>query len=174
MMTELAPDLAPGCFGSAIACVPDNAECRSYPFASLCEPQSRETRAKPFERLGIAPKPEKPRVVRPRPERGAAMMGLPKKVEELLARIDRAGIKVTEALARGENPFTATPAFLRVTCHLLLRIPAGISRDDLRMALMTKLNWTHGTAAAHAVQAAQALVALGAAVEINGKLMLKR
>jgi len=50
---------------------------------------------------------------------------------------------------------------------------AGIDRATLKTAFMRKLEWSEGTAAAHATQAFQALTALGAAIEQNGRLTLR-
>jgi len=168
--------LAPGCYGSPMSYGDDIQECRSCPFAESCKPESERRRNLLREKLGVEFRGTRPK--RPKPERepGAALTtGLPVKVEALLRRIEKAGIKVTEKLAKGENPFPENSiGFLRVTCHLLLHLETGLTREQLRMALMKKLNWTQGTAAAHAIQACQVLTALGAAVELNGRIMLKR
>lgn len=171
--------LRPGCFGFALSYRAESAECISCPFAAHCARVSAEQLARRRNELGI--KPKEPRAVRPaRPQApteahatGVLTEGLPKKVEELIDRIERAGISVTAALSRRENPFTTSPAFLRVTCHLLLHLQAGIDRATLKTAFVRKLGWSEGTAAAHATQAFQALTALGAATEQNGRLTLR-
>ncbi len=175
----LTSALRPGCFGYALSFREDAAECISCPFAAECQAVGAAQLLRRREELGIKEKPTKPKVVRqPKPPAqihatGVLTEGLPKKVEELLGRIERAGISVTAALARGENPFTTSPAFLRVTCHLLLHMRAGIDRTTLKTAFVRKLGWSEGTAAAHATQAFQALTALGAAAESNGRLTLR-
>jgi hypothetical protein len=150
------------------------------PFAESCASTGAEQLARVRAELGVVVKEKKPKVMRAPREvpadmhaTGVLTEGLPKKVEELLQRIERAGISVTAALARRENPFTKDPKFLRVTCHLLLLLPAGIDRKTLMSAFVKKLEWSEGTAAAHATQAFQALTALGAATEQNGRLILK-
>ncbi|MCP1540015.1 hypothetical protein [Methylorubrum extorquens] len=172
--------LRPGCYGFALSFRAEAPECIACPFAADCEQAGAEQLARRRAELGIVVKEKKPKVMRaPRvaPADGHATAvltdGLPKKVEELLTRIERAGIRVTEALAKRENPFTASPQFLRVTCHLLLNMQAGIDRKTLKVAFEKKLGWSEGTAAAHATQAFQALTALGAATEQNGRLVLK-
>jgi hypothetical protein len=175
----LTLDLRPGCFGFALAYRAEAAECISCPFSAECAQISAEQLARRRAELGITPK--EPRAQRPpRPRApveahatGVLTEGLPKKVEELIGRIERAGISVTAALARRENPFPSSPAFLRVTCHLLLHMAAGIDRATLKIAFVRKLGWSEGTAAAHATQAFQALTALGAATEQNGRLTLR-
>lgn len=152
----------------------------SCPFSEGCAKVGAEQLIRRRAELGIVAKAPRPKVVRtprvvtePQMAAGVLTEGLPKKVEELLVRIERAGIRVTEALNKRENPFTTTPAFLRVTCHLLLHLRGGIDRKTLMQAFVKKLGWSEGTAAAHATQAFQALTALGAAAEQNGRLTLK-
>jgi hypothetical protein len=174
----LTSALRPGCFGYALSHREDAAECISCPFSEECARIGAEQLARRRAELGIVAKPRAKVVRQPKPPAevhatGVLTEGLPKKVEELLARIERAGISVTAALARGENPFTTSPAFLRVTCHLLLHMRAGIDRTTLKTAFVRKLGWSEGTAAAHATQAFQALTALGAAAESNGRLTLR-
>lgn len=175
----LTCDMRPGCFGFALSFREEAAECISCPFATECAKLGAEQLARRREELGIKVKPAKPKVVRqpaaPVEAHATGFLtdGLPKKVEELLGRIERAGISVTAALSRGENPFTKDPAFLRVTCHLLLNMRAGVDRATLKLAFTRKLGWSEGTAAAHATQAFQALIALGAASENNGRLTLR-
>lgn len=174
----LTSSLQPGCFGYALAYRAEAAECNSCPFATQCAEIAAAQLARRRAELGIVVR-EKPKVQRPQRAAtevhatGVLTEGLPKKVEELLARIERAGISVTTALSKGENPFTTSPAFLRVTCHLLLNMRAGIDRATLKTAFVRKLGWSEGTAAAHATQAFQALTALGAAIESNGRLTLR-
>ena len=172
-------DLRPGCFGFALAYRDDAAECLSCPFSGECAAVSAAQLARRRAELGIKPKEivkQAPRPVAPVEAHATAVLteGLPKKVEELLQRLDRDGIRVTEALARRENPFTSSPAFLRVACHLLLNLSTGFDRKTLKLALTKKLGWSEGTAAAHATQAFQALSALGAATEENGRLILRK
>lgn len=176
-MTEHNPDFAPGCFGLGMVYQPGGKECVRCPFQSQCAPLAEQNLVLVREKLGIKPKPgavNRPRPATPTPHPTGFTPTLPKKVIELLGRIERAGIKVTEALRRGENPFTDKPAFMRITCHLLLRLSGNqIRMDLLQTALESKLEWSPGTAAAHALQAAQALEALGVATRSNGVLRLK-
>ncbi|SER28827.1 hypothetical protein SAMN05216548_114111 [Faunimonas pinastri] len=171
---------APGCYGSALTFKAEAAECKTCVFAANCGPLSAANMAYVRAKLGIverktktAMRAERPKKLDPAPAIQLTS-NLPKKVEELLARFERAGIKVTERLSAGENPFEKTPVFMRVACHLLLRLPSGFDRNMLRQALQSKLGWSSATAASHAIQACQALVALGAAEEMNGRLTLKR
>lgn len=164
------PD-APGCFGSALTFNPDASECRFCIFAIECEPLSTARRTALRAKHGIV---DRPRTAKKSSVGASLDSELPKKVAALKATIDRAGIRVVEALAAGINPFERKPAFLRLTCHLLLRLPDGFNRTILRTALTSKLNWTEGTAAAHATQAFQVLGAFGVTEEIDGKLRLRR
>ena len=162
---------APGCYGSALTYDMGSAECSQCMFAGQCGPKSAERMKYLREKLNLPMAREKPKPVLA-PVARPTEMTLPKKVEALLDRLERAGIRVTEALAKRENP-QGMPAFLRVACHLLLHLKDGIDTPTLAMALAKKLDWQPGTAAAHAIQARQALIALGAAEEHNGRLRLK-
>jgi hypothetical protein len=174
------PD-APGCYGSALTFKADASECRTCQFAGACGPLSQERLASLRARLGIV-EPTRRTFKAPVAKLAETTPGptltsdLPKKVEAELQRIERNGIIITTALKEGRNPFEAKrkPAFLFLTCHLLLGLKRGITRAELRHALQRKLNWTEGTAAAHATQAAQVLVAAGAAYDVDGILTLKR
>lgn len=155
---------APGCFASALTYKPEAPECQTCAFAAACGPRSQQKLADLRVKFGIVA-PEK----KPVADKGFT---IPVKTAALLARIDRLGVNVAEALAEGLNPFgKAAPPFLALTCHLLLRMPHGLTRRELELALETKLDWTRETAAAHALQAVQALVALGAVDEIEGRVL---
>jgi len=165
---------APGCFGSALTFSDTAPECRSCIFATQCQPLSESRRVALRAKFGIVER--KHRVTKPQAppvDDNLLSSTLPKKVAEIVQRLDKLGFRVLPALLRGENPFTTKPAFLRVTCHLLLHMPQGIDRHMLRHAFAKKLNWSEGTAAAHATQAFQILGALGATQEINGRLTIR-
>jgi hypothetical protein len=123
--------------------------------------------------LGVAEPPAPPPVDNPILTNNAvhptAMVApIPKKVMELVEKLDRAGIKVTEAIANGKNPFSDKQKFLKIACFFLLRFQGGVKREALELALMTGMDWSKGTAAAHALQASQLFQALGVATEMNG------
>lgn len=175
MMTD--ERMAPGCFGSALTFKADAVECTTCPFNALCAPKSAERLATLRTKLGIEVQP--PREKQPK-SKGVASpvdptMTIPKKVKDLLERIDRAGIDVTKSLRTGQNPFVKTPAFMKIASHILLLRPrnVGVSRDELVYAFMAKLNWNRGTAVAHAAQATQAFVALDVVTDTNGRITLK-
>jgi len=120
------------------------------------------------------PKPYKPLVESPNPVKHPTELAVPKKVEDLLGRIERRNIYVRDTLLRGVNPFASgKPQFLFVACELLLRSKTGVTKEILTEALIRKLHWTRESAAAHALQATQALRALGATIEENGRTKLK-
>lgn len=171
-MTVIDLSLAPGCFGLGMVYRDSAKECISCPFQAQCAPLAATRLTAVRTELGIV---ERKKVSRPKPVETApagALTDYPKKVIELMERIDRAGIKVTEMLAARQNPFRSSPVFMRVTCHLLLGL-GSIRRDVLQRALMSKLEWSEGTATAHAMQASQLLQALGAATEANGIITLR-
>lgn len=165
----------PGCFGSAICFQAESPECRSCLFKAACEPAAELRASQLRAEFGITKPKRITKPPAPRVEPGFEGERIhPKKVDELLRRIELMGVRVYESLSKGENPFATRPLFLRLTCHLLLRRPGGVTRAELMRGLAVKLNWTEGTAGAHATQAFQALKALGAAHEVNGYLMLKK
>ncbi len=166
---------APGCFGSALCFQAGSPECSSCPFQGACQPAAQRRTQELRTLLGLALKePRLKKPIMPPVAPDAAQRTLPKKVEELLGRIERAGIRVTDSLNAGLNPFAKGPTFLKMACHLLLRMPEGFTRQQLQQGLMTKLAWTQATANAHATQACQLLIAVGAAKLINGKLVRKQ
>ena len=178
-MDDLEISGAPGCFGIGLLYKTDSNECAACPFGQMCQPRAEAQLALLRGELGIViPAVKKPAIVKgatPTVSPTPFSTGLPKKVAELLQRIDKAGIKVTEALAEGRNPFTSKPHFMRVTCHLLLKLgERGLPRDLLCTCFMEKLQWSKGTADAHVIQAVQTLKALGAANEIDGTLRLRK
>lgn len=174
-------DKAPGCFGMGLIFRSDARECQSCPFAGSCGPIAAQALIELRAELGVHIKLPKPKAVVKAAEPVRAPVpaeiltsDMPKKVEALLQAISTAGIRVTEALRKGTNPFIKSPAFMKVACHLLLRVPNGFSRSALESAFMTHFHWNAGTAAAHALQSFQALTALGAADECNGILKLRK
>lgn len=173
-----APLGSPGCFGRAMSYRAGTPECDSCPFRELCEPQSVQRTSALRASLGIVAKTTgtpKVKARAPKAEPAAAMgMSLPRKVVDLIGRFERTGIRVTETLAAGKNPFVETPAFMRVVCHILLSKPQGVSRRYLTAALMHRFGWRENTATPHATQAVQALCALGAATESDGIVALRR
>ena len=162
-------ELAPGCFAVPLIYKATAKECAECIFGSQCGPKAAARLAVLHEHYGI-----KPKVASDRASPAKTESGLPTKVEELVAKIQGTGIDIGRLLREKHNPFKTKPAFLKLACHLLLAIPAGISRENLRYSFQSKLNWTEGTAAAHVLQTVQALVALGAAEEFNGRLIIKR
>lgn len=172
-------DLRPGCFGGALTHQPDDSACKDCEFAAGCAPASAEslTRLRAALHITVETKTPARKASRtPAPERGdsAALVGeLPLKVRQLVERIERKGVKVGDSLRAGINPFD-TPVFLKVAAHLLLKLPGGFDRNTLRAALMHKFGWAEQTTASHVGQIFHLLPALGAAVEMNGRLLLKK
>jgi hypothetical protein len=177
---ELDVSLAPGCYGMSMCFREETAECSTCPFASSCGPLAAAQLAMLRAELGVVI-PERKTAPKPRPATPgvpAAVMeltnGLPKKVAAWITYLEREGIKVTEALAKGENPFKGKrPAFMAIACHLLLKLPQGVSRDLLNQCFREKLSWSAETTAAHVTQARQILIAIGAVDEVDGMIKLR-
>lgn len=173
-MTDLDLNLAPGCFGSALTYIEGSVECGSCLFAARCKPLHDANLATLRARLKLPASPQRKRVERKEePAATLAPAPLPSQVEEMIGRIERAGIKVTEALAAGRNPFDSRFSSLRVACHLLLNM-RSVGRETLVMALEKKLHMGRVSATSRAKHLVQLLVAVGAATETNNKLTLKR
>lgn len=175
----VSPDIshAPGCFGSALMYRPVSNECGTCMFREACAPISAERLARIRAKYDIRPRKVAQTAPIPAlPPGTEAFVANPKKVEELMGRLERAGISITDKLAKGINPFAELkrPVFLNIACHLLLRLTSGLHRDTLRTAYEQKLGWSKATAAAHALQVFQLLVALDAATDTNGTLQLRR
>jgi hypothetical protein len=173
---ELNLSLAPGCYGMSMCYREGTAECGTCPFAASCKPLAEQQLAMLRAELGVvAPKRktvEKHEVVA-KPVM-AYTNGLPKKVAAWIEYIEREGIKVTEALTKGENPFRGKrPPFLAIACHLLLKLPNGVSRDLLTQCFQEKLSWSPETTTAHVTQVRQILAALGAVDEVDGLMRLR-
>jgi hypothetical protein len=179
-MTEIDVKLAPGCFGGALLYRASASECSTCVFASRCAPLSATRLAGVRAKLGIKlPKSgtRQGQVTSPVKKEAGTGMALPQKVQELMERVERAGIKITEALRAGKNPFAGNDAFklLRVTCAvLLIRQTSGIERSTLQAQMAKAFNWKDGTASAQMGQTIQLLEAVGAITNVNGILMLKR
>lgn len=166
--------LAPGCFGLAMTYRATARECAVCPFANACAPLAESNLIALRAELGIVTPPsaaDRKGVARDKD----ATPTLPKKVAAHIERLNRVGIKVAEALASGENPFSVNqrPAFLRIACHLLLKLKQGVSRDLLIQCFMQRLQHAPETAAAHAKQTVQILEAIGVARERDGLLQLR-
>lgn len=169
----------PGCFGSALTFEEGAPECVSCPFAEGCAPLSRASLARIHEKFGIKPKkaarkaPEEPK--EPQVRRSVFSDRLPKKVVEWLERLERKGVRITEALRQGHNPFLEKPVPFRIACHLLLKLKGeGLEPPMLVQALQMKLAYTPDGADATARLVLQVLEAIGATVEVNGKIMIRR
>ncbi|CAO3459965.1 hypothetical protein [Azospirillum argentinense] len=184
-MTDLPdPSLAPGCHGQALTFDTDAPECQGCPFQAGCHAASAANlQAFQVERTIIQPG-EAPRLLRQRAARKTAAPAapapaatltpsLPVKVRELVARVNASGLQVGASLRAGVNPFDK-PAWLRVASHLLLRVETGFDRKTLSLALQKTLAWEKATADSYAGQAFHLFPALGAAREVNGRLIIAR
>lgn len=180
-MTDI-PKFSPGCFGSALAFKRDDVACRSCKFAELCEPAHLEAQRVLRERYGIQTTQE---VIREKNERAAeekaarrqaldpAALTLPKKVQDLILRIDRGNYDIVGKLQRGENPFGKAIPYMAVICHLLLRVREPFGRDYVAAAFARKFEWAPGTADAHARMAIKVLEHVGAIDHTDGQIRIR-
>lgn len=177
-MTQIDVTMAPGCYGMSMLYSEGSAECSTCPFATTCKPLGEQQLAMLRAELGIVVPVRKTVAVQPKPEIPQRILeltnGLPKKVAAWVYYIEKSGIKVTESLAQGRNPFQGKrPDFLNIACLLLLKCPQGVPRETMRYAFMSKLSWTPETATSHVTQTKQILGALGAADDLDGLLKMR-
>lgn len=174
-MHEIDVSMAPGCYGIGLLYREASSECRTCPFAAQCGPTAAQQLHRLRAELGITGSQLKAKLPKQQVEIGSTALVeiVPKKVQELLDRFEYHGIRITESLAKRENPFKQSPFFMKVACHMLLKSPHGFSKSFLKMAFMQKLNHTEGTAASHVSQVFQIMKAVGACEEVNGMLKLK-
>jgi hypothetical protein len=177
------PQLSPGCFGSAVAFKKDDTVCRGCKFAQLCEPAHLNAQKALRDRYGIKTTQEvltdrakaraEEKALR-EASRDAAALVLPKKTQELIDRLDRGSYDVKGKLSRGENPFGASMRFMQMAAHILLRMPGDITRATIASAYVRKFEWQQGTADAHARMAIQALEHVGAIINNDGIVSVRR
>lgn len=177
-MVELDVSMAPGCYGISLLHREGSNECRTCPFAPQCAPIARAQLVALRAELGIKPASVKVSKagpsVSPTPSSSALSTRMPVKVQELVDSIERAGIKVCEALSRGINPFHGKFPFMYVACHMLLKAKhEGIARERMSKAFENTLHIGKGTADAYAAQAVRALKEIGAINESNGLARLR-
>lgn len=167
------PPFSPGCFGSALAYQDDHAVCQGCVFQAQCKPVHEENIQALRERFGIT-KPAKQASIRKKIA-GDGELTLPKKVQEIVDRLDQSALNVVGKLQAGENPFEPTNLnFLKVACHLLVRMNKPLGRPFLAAALMVKLGWQQETADAHARMAFQVLSHVGAVDEREGSISIRK
>jgi hypothetical protein len=165
-MTEV-PFLAPGCFGSALMFQVNGMTCSACPFSEQCEPVHRASLGLMRRRFGIEVKEEAP-VMRRKSQTTGEAFQIPKKVRDLLNRIDDQSLDITSSLRQGKNPFAGLTQykFLSITCHLLLNLEVPITQPLLSRGFVRSMNWKQSTADAHARMAFQALQHVGA-IDLN-------
>jgi hypothetical protein len=172
--TQPDPTLAPGCFGGALTYNPDATECRSCMFANQCGPLSYEALCRLRKHLGKKPPEPFKQIDADDAIKDSKALAVPRKINDHLERWERRGMAIAPALRAGKNPFSGKkPQWMSVACDALLAFQTGVTREMLTTALASNLQWTQETAAAHARHATQALKALGAIDETNGRITLR-
>ncbi|PZR92068.1 MAG: hypothetical protein DI537_14680 [Stutzerimonas stutzeri] len=183
-MTEI-PAFSPGCFGSAIAFKKDDAACATCQFFAKCQVVSETARDALRDRYGIMTTREAINDrIRKREEAKAdrdrqlsadpAMLTVPKKVRELLDRLDRGNYDIVGKLKRGINPFGSAMPWMAIACHLLINHNQRVDQGFISVALERKLGWKKGTADAHARMAIQALTHVGAIESLDGTIAIRK
>ncbi len=167
------PAFAPGCFGSALTFKATDMVCQNCPFAAKCEPMHLQSAILLREKMGLKPL----KTVAPAPVVAAPVdplaMSLPKKVQDLLLKLNTGSYDVVGKLSRGENPFGAAIPFMAAACHILLKVSRPVDRDFFSTAFMKKFGWQKPAADEKARIAIYALVHVGAIVSNDGLISLK-
>lgn len=181
-MIEQKPELAPGCYGMALAYSSDLPECTACPFASACGPIAMAMLDKFRRQMGIekagpikrkarsAVQNREPSAVTPAAAPDALVQTVSKPVNDLMEKLGARGVALIDAIRAGRNP-VQTPAFLKTAIDMLLAGP--FDRATLRTALMTELSWPAQTADERVRQAIALLAGLGVTEERNGKIVRK-
>lgn len=182
-MSEI-PIFSPGCFGSAIAFKKDDVVCSNCPFVAQCEPVHRVSLQTLRDRFGVkttreivserAQKREAVQAAKKAAPVDPTLLTVPKKVRELLERLDRGSYDVVGKLKRGENPFGAAIPYMMVACHLLINFQTPVDQKFLSTAFVRKLGWQKNTADAHARMAIQALTHVGAVENNDGLIRIRK
>lgn len=178
-MTTIPP-FSPGCFGSALAFKKGDVACGGCKFAALCEPAHLEAQKALRERFNVqttaeaAAEKKAAKAANSATPTDPTALTLPKKTQELIARLDKGNYDIVGSLKRGENPFGAAIPFMKLACHLLLRLQQPFSMKGLSTAYVTKFGWQQGTADAHARMAVQALTHIGAVKNTDGMISIRR
>lgn len=165
------PDLAPGCFGSALAFQADDMICSRCVFAAQCEPVHIIAKSELRKRFGIEIKEPKKTTIKH--EDGTIETVLPKRTQIFIDRINNANFDIVGKLQRGVNPFGSSMKFLAVACHLFLRMPA-VKHEHITAACIHALKCQSNTADAYARIAVQVLTHVGAIDSNDGVMTIKR
>jgi hypothetical protein len=179
MSETTIPFLAPGCFGSALLFQEKGMVCTACPFKGECEPAHILSLTTMREKLGIKVPPKRhvsaPQTVDGPVEECDERMTLPKKVRELLSRLDREHLDIVGKIKEGVNPFANHDRyrFMQITCHLVMRLQIPVNQKVVSAGLVKSMGWAQGTADAHARMAIQALTHVGAIENNDGILSVK-
>jgi hypothetical protein len=170
------PAFAPGCFGSALAYQEGHPVCSSCMFAVQCVPLHQENLARLRQTCRIAERPKQPAAQKA--ERPAAGMLATSKVEAFIEKMERSGVKVTEAFAKGENPFREKgPKMMSIAAQLLLKLTEHrrpLSHDMLVHAYMRAMSVNDKTAKFYAGLAMKFFNHVGAVETVDGAILLRR
>jgi hypothetical protein len=168
------PAYSPGCFGSALTFKATDLVCQKCPFAAQCQPAHQVALQLLRAKFGMAPVPVKEVVeTQPAPAIDPVVLTMPKKVQALLAKLDKGNYDVVGKLQQGENPFGAALPFMAVACHVLLRLGRPMDKDFLATAFMKKFGWQKQNADEHVRIAFSALLHVGAVVSNDGLISIK-
>jgi len=169
------PAYSPGCFGSALTFKATDLVCQRCPFAAQCQPAHEVSLQLLRQKFGIAALPVKEVVSTPVREVPVdpTLLAMPKKVQALVAKLDKGNYDVVGKLQRGENPFGAALPYMAVACHALLRLGRPMDKDFLSTAFMKQFGWQKQNADEHVRIAFSALLHVGAVVSNDGLISIK-
>lgn len=173
-MTEI-PAFSPGCFGSALAFDKQNPGCNACVFNAQCEPLHKINLLALQDHFGVNEAPAKRAASiklagRSRPSINVFSPA----VREMIQKIEKGDFRIIEKMQNGENPFDGSFQFMRVACHLLMRMMKPLPQPYLATCLITKLGCTSAEATTYSRIAFQSLAYIGAIDVDQGSATLRR
>lgn len=166
------PELAPGCFGSALAFSKDDMICKACPFSVKCEPAHQKSKALLKARFGIGVK-EKQRPKAASVTAASTELTLGEKTKEILRFIEGMKIGVHDKLKEGINPFGDKLKFMTAVCFVLLRKPSS-TEQMMTAAVATVMKCPEQEAQTLMKIGVEVLKHLGAITEKEGVYALRR
>ncbi len=160
------PDLAPGCFGSALTFDSSDDICRSCPFSEKCEPVHQESLAALRKHFGIVPRKRREIIRSNVADRNQEFQD---RIGAFVRNIAAGGYNVIENLRTGRNPFGPEKfKFLGIACHLLLH-REHVSEEMISACCVYKLECPKVAGDSYARMSIHILSQLGAIEVFEGE-----
>ncbi|WP_062120193.1 hypothetical protein [Aureimonas sp. AU40] len=177
MLTQQQPsvDLAPGCYGSALAFKSEAAACASCIFKERCEPQSVANLTALRARLGVTGAPRRKSPEKKPTANLAGQMTISGAVREMAEKIDGMNLSIVRNMQEGINPFLKTKlGSMRVAADVIMGQRGPLAETMLMAAFKTSLGMDEEGAAKRARTAIQILQHVGAVDVREGFISIRR